>query len=183
MPVKDQICITKKLRTTFTVLIFFFASQCLAPDDFTKLSEQIGWYTAVSREASLTMLAGTATAKVLKMLYWWSQSGINCGMLEWKVLDTPHPMVTICFSNISIVTTFTGRPASESFKMEISQYMVLLTMLSWETEKGNLIFFRLLLRQTISLCKLCWNFFWVNIGLVQKIRSNSQRWLNERLES
>ena len=87
------------------------------------------------------------------------QIGKICGMVKWEVLDTPHPMLTICLSNIGTVTMFTGKERSQR-KSEDRKVLVHGATNNIEArEKERQLYIHLTVLSTkLFLCKLCWKF-------------------------
>lgn len=137
----------------------------------------------VGRKASLTMLAGTTTAKVVQIgssnsqSEWWNLQHGQKGSLWYS-----SPKCN-CLSNTDVVTMLRGKGTRGS-RLQMGNICTWCYKLYWEqTKKGNFYFHQTAALLTkLFLCKLCWKFqrkHWIG---TKKICSSTQRKLDEGLE-
>lgn len=136
----------------------------------------------LGRKASLTMLAGTTTAKVVQIgssnsqSEWWNlQHGQKGGL--WYSSPKCN-----CFSITDVVTMLRGKGTRGS-RLQMGIFVHGATnYIENRRRKATFIFIRLLLFWPNCSCASYAGNFSVNIELAQKIRSSTQRKLDEGLE-
>lgn len=136
------------------------------------LSEKISWHEALSRQKSIVNHARRHNnwESVRYALPTANRSGEICRMVKWQVPDTPHYSYNAHRERDQLVKLLQWRYLS---------IWLLLTILRRETKKGNFIFIGLLFWPNCSCASYAGDFS-VNTELAQKIRSTSQRRLDER---
>lgn len=147
MPVNDLIHVTKKLRATFTVLVFFFfCSQRLALVNFWNavMNRLADMKHFLGRKASLTCIQAQQQPKCEDMFY--RPEWLNLQNGPWYFSPCVWWQSEYCWCRYS----------AQRERDQMSYYMVLLALLK---RRRHLYIHETALSTKLFLCNLCWIFF------------------------